>query len=173
MNKGLLVVIISAIVVGSGALTYVTYGSGRLVVDITDPPQGWGPATSVYIHYSQVKLHRANAENESGWVTVVDSEGWVDLKETLNASKTLGIAELQAGTYNLVRFEILEAKVTVDGMNYTTPVESGKLNIAIVQGGVTIQAGQTTTLTIDITPKVVGSKAGGFKLVPAAKALPS
>jgi hypothetical protein len=42
MNKGLLVVIISAIVVGSGALTYVTYGSGRLVVDIADPPRDGG-----------------------------------------------------------------------------------------------------------------------------------
>jgi hypothetical protein len=45
----------------------------------------------------------------------------------LNTSKTLGTGTLQAGIYNLLRFEVLECKVTVDAKNYTAPVESGKM----------------------------------------------
>ncbi len=175
MNKTKLILtaVLAVIVVGGGFFAYTTYGSGRLVVELTDPPQNWGPATNIYIRYSGVHVHRANAGNESGWVTVVDSEGVIDLKEALNVSKTIGSGSLQAGKYNLVRFEIVGANVTVEGQNHTASVESGKMTISITQGGVDVRAGQTATLVIDINPKVVGSAASGFKLVPAATAGPS
>ncbi|MFB0558077.1 MAG: DUF4382 domain-containing protein [Candidatus Bathyarchaeia archaeon] len=158
-------------VVGLGR-TYATYGKGRLVVELTDPPREWGQASNVYIKYGKVIVHRANARNESGWFTVVDGEGWVDLSSTLNSSETLGAGSLRAGKYNLVRFEVVEAIATVGGVNYTAPVENGKLNIAITHGGVQIEVGQTSHLLIDITPKVTGSVEYGFEVVPAAKAQP-
>jgi hypothetical protein len=75
--------------------------------------------------------------------------------------------------YNLVRFEVLESVVTVGGQNYTATVSSGKLTIAVTRGGVNIEVGQTSHLVIDITPKVVGSAAAGFRVVPVVKAIPS
>ena len=60
--------------------------------------------------------------------------------------------------------------VTVDGVNYSSSVSSGKLTIAILRGGVRIETWQTCTVVIDITPKVVGSKLSGFRIVPSAKA---
>jgi len=69
-----------------------------------------------------------------------------------------------------MRFEVLDAIVTVEDMNYTATVSSGKLTVAIVRGGVDISVGQTSHLVIDITPKVVGSQSAGFKVVPAVKA---
>lgn len=118
-------------------------------------------------------IHRANAGNESGWFTAVSEEGWVDLSEVLNASKTIGRGSLRAGKYNLIRFEILDSIVTVGGQNHTATVSSGKLTIAITKEGVNVVVGGTTHLVIDVTPKVVGSAASGLKLVPAAKAAPS
>jgi hypothetical protein len=164
---GLLVVIL-----GAAYYAYNTFASGTLSVKVTDPPTDWGAATHVYIHYSAISVHKAGEGNETGWSTVVQSEGWVNLRDAINATQTLGSGALQPGTYNLIRFEIKEANVTVSGQNYTATVSSGKLNIAIIQGGVTISAGQTSSVVIDITPKVVGSPTQGYRIVPAAKAFP-
>lgn len=165
---GLAVILVAGAYVG-----FTVYGSGRLVVSVTDPPRDWGDATHVYVRFSEIKVHRADAGNETGWYTVVEGEGWVDLRSTLNSSAALGVGGLQAGKYNLVRFTVEEAIVTVDDENYTATVQSGSLKVAIIQGGVDVKAGQTSYLLIDITPKVVGSAAQGFRVVPAAKALPA
>jgi hypothetical protein len=172
-NRKLILATIAVVILIGAFLGYRTFGNGTLVVEMTDPPQGWGDASHVYIKYSAVEIHRADAGNQSGWITVVDNEAWIDLTETLNSSKTLGTGSLQAGKYNLVRFEVIEAVVTINDVNHTATVASGKLNIAIVQGGVTIDAGQTSNLLIDITPRVTGSGAQGYRLTPAAKALPN
>ncbi|MFH2110854.1 MAG: DUF4382 domain-containing protein [Candidatus Bathyarchaeota archaeon] len=172
-NKKLILVATAVVVLIGAFLGYRTFGNGTLVVEMTDPPRDWGQATNVYIKYSSVDIHRADAGNQTGWIKAVDSEAWMDLTDTLNSSKTLGTKSLQAGKYNLVRFEIMEAVVTINGANYTASVASGKLNIAIIQGGVTINAGQTSSLLIDITPKITGSETQGYRLTPAAKALPN
>jgi hypothetical protein len=97
----------------------------------------------------------------------------MDLSTVLNASEVIGISRLKSGMYNLVRFEVLESVVTVGGQNYTATVSSGKLTIAVTRGGVNIEEGQTSHLVIDITPKVMGSATGGFRVVPAVKATAS
>jgi len=147
----------------------VINASGFLSIEITDPPKEWGDASNVFIHYSNISVHRSDDGNETGWYNVVRSDGWLDLKTVLNTSKTLGTGALQPGTYNLLRFEILECRVTVNGINYTAPVESGKITISILQGGVKIVSGQTTSVLIDITPNIVPHQ-NGYKVVPAAKA---
>ena len=73
----------------------------------------------------------------------------------------------------MIRFEVLESVVTVNDVNYTAALSNGKLNIAIIQGGVTVNAGQTSNLLIDITPRITGSEPQGYRLTPAAKALPN
>jgi hypothetical protein len=97
----------------------------------------------------------------------------MDLSTVLSSSEVIGTSQLGAGKYNLVRFEVIESIVSVGGQNYTAAVSSGKLTIAIKSEGVNIEVGQTSHLVIDITPKVVGSAAAGFRVVPAVKAIPS
>jgi len=170
--KWVLAGVLAASVVMGSLFTYFTYGSGTLVIMMEDPPEHWGSASKVYIRYSAIMVHRAEARNESGWSTVT-AEGWINLALVLNVSKAIGQGPLQAGKYNIIRFEVAEAVVTVDSKNYTASVSSGKLNIPITRGGIQVNAGQTSYLVIDITPKVTGSPTHGFKLVPAAKATPA
>jgi len=175
MNRkmGVLLALLIGVTIVGGGLAYLTYGSGKLIVEMKDPPEHWGPASRVYVHYSEILIHRADAGNESGWYTAVENDGWIDLSEVLNASRAIGGGSLRAGKYNLVRFEIIDSIVTVNGQNHTAPVESGKLTVSITRGGVNVEVGQTKHLVIDIAPKVVGSAANGFRLVPAAKAAPA
>lgn len=163
--------IVLILVMGS-YFVYVTYGSGTLVVKMTDPPS-WGAASQVYIYHSDIKIHRAEAANESGWSTIVQNSAWVNLTRLLDVNETIRETSLQAGLYNLIRFNILDAKVTVGGVNYTCSVPSSEITIAITQGGIRVNAGQTSTLLIDVNSKVQGSVASGFKLVPAVRATPT
>jgi len=172
MAKRLLLVIAAVVVValvGVSAFTYLSYGSGTLTVKATDPPVDWGEATQIYLNYSAIEVHRADAGNASGWFTVVDKGAWLNLTKLVNITQTLGSKSLQAGLYNLIRFQILDAIVTVDGENHTATVPSGKLQIAITQGGIAIPAGQTATVLIDLNVKVQDK----YRIVPAIRATPS
>ncbi len=173
MNRNMLIGALAIAIVVFGSYSYFTYGKGTLVVELMDPPSEWGPASKVYIRYGEVSIHRAKAGNESGWFTAVEGDSWMDLSTVLSSSEVIGTSRLGSGKYNLVRFEVLESVVTVDGQNYTAAVSSGKLTIAVASDGVNIEVGQTSHLVIDITPKVVDSAAAGFRVVPAVKAIPS
>ncbi len=162
--------ILIAIAIISSVNTYFTYGTGKLVISIKDPPQ-WMDATHVYIKCSKMEIHREDG-NESGWITIFQNLGWINLAEILNSSKMLGEAELQAGKYNIIRFYISDALVTVNGENMTAEVLSGKLQIVITHGGITINAGQASKLLIDIETRVTYTPRG-YKIHPNLKsALP-
>jgi hypothetical protein len=65
-----------------------------------------------------------------------------------------------------------QAIVTINGVNYTCTIESGKLNVPITNGGVTINAGGTSYIVIDVEPKVTGTN-GNYKLTPAIRSIPN
>src|SRR4030042_1617041 len=172
-RKAVLLGCLAVILIVGAYVGYTVYGSGRLALSVTDPPRDWGEASNIYVRFSEVKVHRADAGNETGWYTVVEEARWADLRSPLNSSAALGSGNLQAGKNNLVWFTVEEAIIPRNSANSTATVQSGTFKVSIVQGGVDVKAGQTSYLLIDITPKVVGSAAQGFRVVPASKALPT
>lgn len=163
-----------AIAIISAVSINLTRGSGRLVVLVTDPPE-WQGATNVYINYSEIMIHRADAGDESGWETVA-AGGTINLTSVLNVTEAVGETSLRAGLYNLIRFNVTGALVTIENEttteNYTATVASGMLNVPITKGGVRVEAGDTTYVLIDINSRVEGSASSGLRLVPAARAEP-
>ena len=163
-------ILVASMIFGS-LFVYFTYGSGTLVIEMMDPPEHWGPATHTYIRYSSIKIHRAGAEDESGWHTVIEDDRWINLTSVVNISRAIGQGPLQTGKYNIIRFNITEAIVTVEGENHTATIVNGKLKIPITRGGIRVDSGGKTYLVIDITPRITGSQKG-FRLVPATRATP-
>jgi len=164
---------VAMVVIAAAALfAYFNYGSGTIEIKMSDPPTDWDEATQVYLNYSAIEIHRAQAGNESGWFTIVEESAWINLTRTLEVNQTIGYKNLQAGLYNLIRLRILDARVTVDDRNYTASVPNSELKIAITQGGIQVNTSQKATLLIDINVKVKGSKTAGFKIVPDARATP-
>ncbi|MEM0026333.1 MAG: DUF4382 domain-containing protein [Ignisphaera sp.] len=171
MKMALLIVLLAIVALGL-YLFYLRFTNyGTLVIKIVDPPREWGEATHVYIRYSEIAVHRADVGNESGWYEVATGSE-IDLADVVNVSRVVGKASLPAGKYNLIRFRILQAVVTIANKNYSAEVPPGEITVVIIGGGVEIQPSKTTYLVIDVNTKVVGSRETGFKIVPAATAYP-
>jgi hypothetical protein len=152
-----------------------TSGSGTMQLSMIDPPNVPGNVIAVYVNYSSIQVHDANAGNQSGWHNVTSS-GTIDLMKIVSSSKILGSAQLPSGTYNIVRFNITGAVVTVQNstgadQNYTAKIPSGMVQ-SVITGGVNVKAGSVSALLVDISPKVTY---GGnqYTLVPSATAAPT
>src|SRR5487761_177604 len=143
-----------------------TSGSGTMQLSMIDPPNVPGNVVAVYVNYSSIQVHEANAGNQSGWHNVTSS-GTIDLMKIVSSSQVLGSANLPSGTYNIVRFNISSAVVTVNST-------SGTLQnfTASVPSGINVKGGATSALLVDISPRVTY---GGnqYTLVPSATAAPS
>jgi len=172
-KTGFITIIVVVIIAAAALFAYFSYGAGALEIIMSKPSEEWGEATQIYLNCSTIEIHRAQANNESGWFTVVDNSAWINLTKTLNVNQTIGHKNLKAGLYNLIRFKILDARITVGGKNYTALVPNDELTIAITEGGIRVNNGQKVTLLIEINAKVEGSKTtGNFRIVPAVRATP-
>ncbi|MFB0503694.1 MAG: DUF4382 domain-containing protein, partial [Candidatus Bathyarchaeia archaeon] len=165
-------ILVASIIITSMQV-HLSSATGTLTILVTDPPE-WGDATQVYVNITGIAIH----SNVSGWTTLTVPGGReyleVNLTEALDAEVYLLEADLVAGKYNILRFNISSAIVTVDSSNMTdVKVPSGKINIVITEGGVTIKSNEDSELLLDIETRVVYSKGRDqYQLVPAAKATP-
>jgi hypothetical protein len=165
------IAIVAVIIVLAGFYSYSQFALGTLNVELTDPPAGWANASQIYLSWRMIEVHRAKADDASGWSTVLSQGGTINLTRIIDVAETLGSQSLQPGTYNLVRFEITHAIVTITGENVTAHVPSGVIQIAITQGGIVINAGQTSTLLIELNITVHGTDQNPT-IVPDIRATP-
>jgi hypothetical protein len=121
-------------------------GFGSLAVYVQDAPASvnW---THLWVTFSRIQAHEANATNETGWFNVTQT-GTQDLAALTTVSQLLGTAKLPAGTYTQLRIDVSSA---------TGLMENGTTVHFIVPSGVlktddpfNVTVGQTTSLTLDI-----------------------
>lgn len=148
--------------------------NGTLAAQITDPPNLPAGVTDVYIAYTDIQVHVADAGNQSGWWPIAKS-GEINLTSVLNVRETIGSATVPTGKFNLVSFDISNAIVTYNGKNYTAYVPGNKITVPIADGGVEVYSASSIGFVIDISPTVIPYQNGtgtGFVLVPAASSIP-
>ena len=101
----------------------------------------------VYVTFTLLQAHEANATNESGWHNLSVSNT-VDLMSAKTASALLGSTPLPAGEYTQLRIVVEKAwGVTSDGKSYSFKVPSGDLK---TDDPFTVATGQTASLTLDV-----------------------
>jgi len=149
MKKTILIAaMILGIIVMSGCLRPAT---GTLVLQITDAPPELN-ITKALVTISKVEVHltgageEENATTEAGWHTVVNESQTFDLIAIKDAKEFLGSAELGPGKYTQIRLTIGKAEATIDGNEWDLAIPS--TTVKLVQN-FSIEAGQTTTLTLD------------------------
>ena len=144
---------------------------GTMAVLLTDPPTVPENVTAVYMQYSEVQAHIANAGNNTGWYDL-DGSGVVNLMSVVNVSQTIASQNLPSGRFNGLRFNATSVVVTYEGTNYTALFISGHDTLYVwIPGGINVTAAQTTSALIDLTPTVLlagNSSSPTFIFVPAA-----
>ncbi|HKW04624.1 MAG TPA: DUF4382 domain-containing protein [Nitrososphaerales archaeon] len=157
---------------GAGILSQNSNDTGTLGVQLTDPPIVPAGVTNVYISYSEMAVHVADAGNYSGWYKIAPA-GEIDLMSVLTTSITLGSSQVKSGIYNAIGFNITSATVTANGINESAYISNHHLLVPLV-GGVEVGVGTSEGILLDLSPTVLAVTNGtqtAYVLLPNAQAL--
>ena len=121
-----------------------TAGSGTLEVRVTDQPAD--AVSSILVTLKDIEVHVSGGAQASGWRTIIGEPRQFDLIKLMGVEEVLGSAILEPGRYQQIRFEVVEAVLTVRGNMRQSPVPGGKLRLV---GGFDISPGVTTIVTLD------------------------
>ncbi len=131
------------------------YGSGRMIIKITDAPFPIDKIESAWVTITKVEVRKAGDGIPDGnpFITVAEDTKTFNLIDLRNGV-TAGLAniEIPAGKYNLVRLYVSEAGlVTKDGDSHKVKVPSGEqTGIKIfIRPEITVEGGLTSELLID------------------------
>ena len=97
--------------------------------------------------FSEVRIHKANASNSSGWTSLSIKNQTVDLASLTNVSELLASGNVSLGKYTQIRFVVTKVVgVQANGTSVTLKVPSGELKTT---HPFTVSANHTETLTLD------------------------
>ncbi len=146
----IIVVLITVVAV----LAYFNNGAGTLEIKVKEP-QNLDEATRVCLNYTAIEIHQAKADYRSGWVKVIDKSDWINLTSATDVNRTIVYANLQAGTYNMIRLRFWDARITVDGTSHNASVPVREL-VTPIPNEIKLNTGQTATLMMEINVTVKG-----------------
>lgn len=120
--------------------------TGVIKISITDAPAA-ANFEKVEVTFSKLEVSKKSEDTTAEWITINENIGTIDLL-TLNNGKLqeLGISNLEAGTYNQIRFTVTEATVTVGGVETSVHLASSTVKLTTP---FTITGGITTELVVD------------------------
>lgn len=163
----ILVVVIAGYFGLRAVLTPVSY-AGLLEVRVTDA-QAWD-VSKVIVSVDDIQVHKAGAEENSEWLTVIDEEKTFDLLALSGIEEVLGSKSIEATEYDNIRMEVLSVTATIDSEERAATVPSGKLKLVT---SFTVKTNSKTILTLDfdVDRSVVVTGTGEVLFKPVIKVL--
>lgn len=147
-SRTILAIAITLVIVVGGAGIYLaaskSTGTGKVSIYVKDLPDDW---IHVNVTFSEVKIHKASADDGSGWYNLTLQTDTVDLASLANVSELLASGNVSAGKYTQIRIVVISAVGTMEdgtAVNFTVP--SGELKTT---HPFNVTAGHTETLTLD------------------------
>ena len=134
-----------------GGIAYLsTLASGTITIEVWDAPFGWDRLTVVF---SDIQVHRAGAENESGWSSLPLSTTEVDFMALGNLTRILALDRAPAGKYTQIRIVVNSVTGVMNGTSVELIVPDHELKIITpfdLPGGGSI----TVTLDFDLASSI-------------------
>ncbi len=142
--------------------------SSAFVIQLTDPPQVPNGTQSLVISYSGISLHEAGNANSTGFVNVAQS-GSINLMQLVNFTQTVAVAKKTGAAFDMVRFNITGATITINGNTYNVSVPNNRLLVKI-SGSNSTSGG----VLVEVNPSIIQIYSGNqtiFVMVPSARAV--
>src|SRR6266852_7552136 len=151
-RRTILLALVLVLVVIGGVVGFLFYAPSNAQISVRDPPQQPYDSSiqAIYVTFTSIEIHSANAGDASGWHTIITS-ATVNLFTVLNASKVLGKTSLPAGKYTELRFNVSQVIVTISGINVTYTIPSGSLKIPITGAGAQAYGALTVNVELDLS----------------------
>lgn len=140
-----IIVAIVLIVAAVGAYALLRPATGTMSIYVKDDAIAW---KHVNVTFSEVRVHQASADNDSGWQTISIENGIIDLAALVNVSELLASSAIPAGKYTQVRLVVDSATgMMFNGTHVAFTVPSGELKTT---HPFDLPAGGTKRLTLEI-----------------------
>ncbi|MDE1852307.1 MAG: hypothetical protein KGI38_01035 [Thaumarchaeota archaeon] len=176
---GIVIILVIAVIAAAVVLSYpsspgttsASGSNGKMAVMGTDPYSS-GSNSQEYVDYYQIQAHRTQAGGQSSTTTATtmsttqsgSSAGWVKLNASgtlhlntlVNASQTLALASISAGTYDAIRLYITSVTVTYNGQNYTAHMGSDMITASLT-GNAQVTGSSTTVVLFDMRTVVINT----------------
>ena len=173
MKRKILATLLVVIAI-AGAAAYLFYAPAGVNLLIIDPPpeQYSSNIGAIYVTFTKVEVHAANAGNESGWHTIA-TNATVNLLTVLNVSKIIGNGQLSPGKYTEIRLFVSAATVTLLGVTLTYTIPSGAQTgiKVVIAGGFQVYGGQSTNIQLDFAfrnSEIISNTTGNLSPVVSA-----
>lgn len=127
-----------------GVTPLAVTGQGRAVITIKDAATSLANVTSIMMTVDEVEVQNS----AQTWTTVSTTSKIYDLVQLKQSGAAMLLADinLAEGTYNQIRLQISNVKVTAEGKTTEAKLPSNTLKIA---GKFTVNAGQVSTASLD------------------------
>lgn len=147
---------------------------GTIELRVTDPPPA--DVKSAIVRLENIEVHPASgnstdSDNNSGWITVLETPASFDLMDVLGIEQLLGSIDVAPGKYTQIRMDVVEVTGEMtDGTQYTAEVPGDKLRI---NKPFTVAQGSTTVLTLDFDGEksLIRTGSGRFMFKPVVHLL--
>ncbi len=134
----------SALIAISGLAFVGSLASGTIVVFVRDSPASW---SHLNVHFADIQVHRADAGNDSGWVSLPLSSTAIDFMAIGNLTEQLALHRAPAGKYTQIRIVVSSVDgVLADGTPVSLTVPDGVLKTVTPFN---LPGGGSVTITLD------------------------
>jgi hypothetical protein len=137
--------IAASALIALASVAYVgTLASGTIIVVVRDAPVEWD---QLHVRFSDVQVHRADAGEESGWVSLPLTSPSIDFMALGDLGEQLALDRAPAGKYTQIRIVVGSVEgVLADGTSVQLTVPDGVLKTVTP---FTLAGGGSTTITLD------------------------
>lgn len=136
------------VVATAGAYSILGAQTGTVSIYVKDSPADW---KHINVTFSEVKIHQADAGNDSGWQTLSIKSGTMDLLRLTNVSELLASSNVTNGKYTQIRIVVISAAgMMFNGTSVVFIIPSGELK---TNYPFNVTSGLTKILTLDINLK--------------------
>ncbi|HKZ23301.1 MAG TPA: DUF4382 domain-containing protein [Thermoplasmata archaeon] len=135
----------SALVAIAGLAYIGTFASGTIVVFVRDAPIEWD---QLNVRFSDVQVHRADAGDESGWISLPLTSPSIDFMALGELTEQLALHRAPAGKYTQIRIVVSSVDgMLADGTPVSLMVPDGVLKTVTPFN---LTGGGSTTITLDL-----------------------